>query len=196
VDDNPYQAPTTDDLQQSPPQPPRKLPRPLGVSILAMLHVIGGVLLFGVQLYLVSLLADFDPPRGIRITPPLIIARIVFFCSILIASGIGMWRGAAWGWWLAGFYHFDGVYLNVITLAMVMRFTEALGDSMAAFETAGYLGRLAVHFLILHYFFRRSVLAYFALDRLNKYMAIGIFFGACVAFSVLAVAAGYLAAGE
>ncbi len=102
VTENPYDSPSS--VTTKPVvEPHRKTTtRPVGVSILAALHLVGGVLLFGAQfLVFANLEAIEESLRVIGISPVLLIIGATFLALLSIASGVGMWMGTKWGWWLA-----------------------------------------------------------------------------------------------
>jgi hypothetical protein len=76
-------------------------PRPIGIAILSVLHILGGVLLaIAAVAFIVVFQSD---PRLVEmlskagITMPLLAAGIIFLAVLGTASGIGMWVGPKMG---------------------------------------------------------------------------------------------------
>lgn len=79
---------------------------PRGVSILACLHLIGGVVLLGLQIFLALNMDQWSANLNeVGIPPTLLIIGMMIIAVVGIAAGIGMWRGKAWGWWCGAFYY-------------------------------------------------------------------------------------------
>ena len=151
--------------------------RPIGVSILAVLHLIGGVLLLYAQ---VVLFANFDRVSEsldtVGIPPTLLVFGLVLLAGITFASGIGMWLGTRWGWWCAAFYYIYGVARNANAYRLVSDLADGLeaGSHSAGYYFAKFGARVVIYFLLTLYFFKSNVLAYFGLSDMHKATAIGI----------------------
>jgi hypothetical protein len=151
--------------------------RPTGVTILSVLHVIGGVILLGAQ---VMLLANFDRvSQGLDaagIPPVLLVMGIMLLAGIALTSGIGMWLGTRWGWWCSVFYYIYSVARNANAFLVVSDLADELErDSRGpGYYYAKFGGRIVIHFLLLLYFFNANVLEYFETEDVNKGKAIGI----------------------
>ncbi len=114
---NPYDSPLSNASEPIAAPYDPTIPRPVGVSILAVLHFIGGILLFGVQfLMFANLNAMEESLRTIGIPPALLIVAVMFLAALAIASGVGMWIGTKWGWWLAAFYYVYSIFRNASAL--------------------------------------------------------------------------------
>ena len=103
--------------QQTPPYappppswapPPMAMPkqRPLGVTILAILAILGGILALIVgllALVVFSVVATLLPPelQGVAGVLVILSAIAALFGLLWIVGGIGLWRLRPWGWWLA-----------------------------------------------------------------------------------------------
>ncbi|MCM2373534.1 hypothetical protein [Aporhodopirellula aestuarii] len=193
--DNPYEAPSS--FPSSPhshllePQQPAE--RPVGVTLLAALNFIGGVLLFGVQFLLIANLGAMEESlRTVGIPPILMIVGVMFLALLAIASGVGMWLGTKWGWWLASFYYVYSVFRNGSALLTVISMADQLEDTARGpgYYIAKHSVRIVIHALLFLYFFKGNVLAFFGLANLNKGQAVGILIGACTAISVAMTAVG------
>jgi hypothetical protein len=198
--DNPYEAPLVlhepNDTGRD-----RRASRPMGVSILAVLHLIGGVILFGVQFLLFANLdAMQEPLRTIGVPPALLIAAVMFLAVLTIASGVGMWKGARWGWWLAAFYYMYSIFRNASALLTLYALSDQLeaGTRSPDYYLLKHSVRIVIHFLLFLYFFKANVLAFFQLQGLNRAKAAGMLVAVCIAIvlATSAVSLVYVGLGE
>ena len=101
--------------------------RPTGVTILSVLHLIGGVLLLAGQ---VMLLVNLDRVSqgldAVGIPPVLLVMGVMLLAGIALASGIGMWLGTRWGWWCAAFYYVYSIAINANAFLMISDLTDGL----------------------------------------------------------------------
>ncbi len=78
--------------------------RPIGVTILVVLTILGGVLLLLLGIVVVafsSLLVGVGLPLGFGLTGSVLGAIILIFGIIWIAVGSGLLNLRPWAWWLA-----------------------------------------------------------------------------------------------
>ena len=155
--------------------------RPVGVTIFAILHLIGGVLLVGVLLFgLPMLFANLDRVTQVldKIGVPLIVfvAGLLLLAGITLASGIGLWLGTRWGWWCTTFFYVYSIARNANAFLTVSFFADALegGSRSPEYYYAKFGGRVILHFLFFLYFFKANVLEYFGMENLHKGKAVGI----------------------
>jgi hypothetical protein len=146
--------------------------RPTLVSILAVLHIISGAGILFILVRYSSRLATLGGPMGA--SPLFLNLSILFLGALGLASGIGMWRGAEWGWWLAGLYYVYGIYRNANAVFLISSMAnelagEARGPGYYYFK---HTARVFTHALVLFYLFRDRVLAYFGLQQLEKARAL------------------------
>ena|SRR5215831_8846586 len=120
--------------------------RPLGVTIIAILIVISGVLILLVGLGLVAI-------------GPIIGLVFVVFGAISLAVGIaylvmayGLLKGRGWAWTLSTIVLIIGIILEVISIPR----TIALGSSLS-----GDIISIAISAFILYYLYRPHVKSYF-----------------------------------
>ena len=151
--------------------------RPTGVTILSVLHLIGGVLLLAGQ---VMLLVNLDRVSqgldAVGIPPVLLVMGVMLLAGIALASGIGMWLGTRWGWWCAAFYYVYSIARNANAFLMISDLTDGLegGSRGPGYYYAKFGGSVVIHLLLLLYFFKDNVLEYFETQDVHKGKAIGI----------------------
>jgi hypothetical protein len=135
-----------------------------------------------------------DSLRSIGIPPVLLIIGVVFLAILTISSGVGMWMGTKWGWWLAAFYYVYSIFRNGSALFTVIAMADQLdGDSRGPeYFMIKHGGRIVVHFLLFLYFFKGNVLEFFGLEGLSKAKAVGILVGICIAITVAMSAIGMI----
>ncbi len=118
---------------------------------------------------------------------------ILFLGVVALAAGIGMWRGKSWGWWLGAFYLMYSVARNIsaiVTLPIIVGQFE-LPEAELAENYIKYAGRIVIHSLLVLYFFKANVEAYFNVDHINAWRR---FFTLLVATVVITGAAMMLSA--
>ncbi len=132
--------------------------------------------------------------RAIGISPVLLIIGAMFLALLSIASGVGMWMGTKWGWWLASFYYIDSICRNGSALFTVIAIADQLegGNRGPEYYMIKHGGRIIIHFLLFLYFFKGNVLEFFGLQTLSKVRAVGILVGICVAITVAMSAIGWI----
>ncbi len=78
--------------------------RPIGVTILAVLTILGGVLLLLLGIVVIafsSLLVGVGLPLGFGLTGTILGAIVLIFGVVWIAVGSGLLNLRSWAWWLA-----------------------------------------------------------------------------------------------
>lgn len=184
--DNPYDSPTSITSQASVEPHRRPTNRPLGVSILAVLHFLGGVMLLGSQFYLFANLQAMEQSlRSIGVSPVLLVVSATFLAVLAIASGVGMWVGAKWGWWCALFYYVYSIIRNSSALLTVVAMAGEIegGTRTPEYYMVKHGGRIIVSVLLCLYLFKGNVLAFFDLETLSKPKAMGIVVGMGIAIT-------------
>jgi hypothetical protein len=104
------------------------------------------------------------------------------------ASGIGMWIGKKWGWFLGSFFYAYFIITNINTLIAIPTLMERFGNEAARDPSYYYLKyglRLIIRILIYIYFFRAYVLTYFGLNGLKKWKPILVQYGTCLLFALI-----------
>ncbi|MDA8229572.1 MAG: hypothetical protein M0T74_18090 [Desulfitobacterium hafniense] len=149
--------------------------RPIGVAIFSVLNLIGGFGLLGLQLILGSSFGEISESMGI--SNRVLEMSVLFLAVIGILSGIGMWLGTKWGWWLGAFYYSYGIFRDGSTLISILSIGEDLvieGDRGIEYHIVKYAIGALLYTLVFLYFFKGNVLNHFDLSGLAKARAIGI----------------------
>ena len=85
-----------------------------------------------------------------------------------LATGIGMWRGKAWGWWMGALSFLHGVMQNTRFLLAINGFIAiSIPSSWArqpGYFTTVYLLGSIVQLAIFAYFFKLNVRTYFGVE--------------------------------
>jgi len=167
--------------------------RPIGIILLSILHLAGGLLLFAI-LVAVYLLSHDDKLQealdSVGIPLPMLLAGIGFLGLLGVASGIGMLRGKKWGWYLGSFWYAYAIIRNAAALITVY----GLSAEIAAAETARGPGfyyfkfsmRIFISALILLYFFKANVRAYFGLQQTPLWKPVAVELAASLGIAVAA----------
>jgi hypothetical protein len=165
--------------------------RPIGITILSILHGLGGVVLVIVTLTLLNAVGDderFEKMLAqIGIPAPLLVAGILYLAVLATASAVGMWMGAKWGWHLGAFYYVYSIVRNTAAIIQVNGLYDAFAMEPSAQMThgAGYYYakfgvRAFISVLIYLYFYKQNVRAYFGLEHHRKWPAIAIHLFLCI----------------
>ncbi len=173
-------------------------PRPIGVSILAILHLAGGVI--GESVFIYRLDLDMDIPI-FGLSPALILGVIILFFSLVAVSGIGLWKGKKWGWYIAGLFYLYGILRNGLSLIIVplipllmetVPVTDIIDMSRGPVYYYSRHGiSFAVYFLIYIYLFKNNVREFFSLATQKKWKLVFIELGMISAIGVIFI--GFIA---
>jgi hypothetical protein len=170
--------------------------RPIGISILSWLHIIAGT--GGGAVSLLLLLSMSGNPRtqevlaALGIPPPLLAISVALIFGTTLASGVGMWKGRPWGWYIGSFVYAYSVTRNVIALFSVHSILDSLPPDAVANSSHGpeyyylkYGARVLVQFLIYLYFFKSNVRSFFGLSEAKKWKPVLAHVGICLVVVVL-----------
>lgn len=137
--------------------------RPLGIKALSILTFFGG--LFILLLILQTKGAPNSYPSEM---PPWQFIWISFLIiGVLdLFSGIGLWLGKKWGWWVASFNFSYSIArsLNALYLLAI----SDVSDEVATKQSIKFGVRFLISALILAYLFRGRILTYFGLENRSK----------------------------
>jgi len=127
--------------------------RPLGVTIIAILIVIAGILTLLVGIGSVAI----GPIIGISLV---FIASGVISLAIgiaYLAMGYGLWKGKGWAWTISTIVLIIGIIVDIISLPR----TIATGYSNTGSSLSGVVVSIGICAFILYYLYRPHVKAYF-----------------------------------
>ena len=134
--------------------------RPIGVTIIAILIIIGGILL---------LLAGI----GVIAVGSLFISQIiglgfVIIGAIILAVGIGyivvsygLLKGKRWSWTITMVLLFIGIAINVVSIIIFGYFTFDTDTSSFLTSNSGSIAGIIISVIILYYLYRPHVKSYF-----------------------------------
>jgi hypothetical protein len=172
--------------------------RPIGIKLLSILHFIGGIGFAGVAVWFAaSVRTDARVMEGwarLGIPLPIVLAGLFFRAGLLVGSGVGMWKGAKWGWHLAALFYAYSIVRNTNAIVQVVDMYRSLSAEANVTMTDGisfyvvkFGGRVLISLLIYCYLFKGNVRRYFGFDDGGRWLAIAIHLFICVAI-VLAIA--------
>jgi hypothetical protein len=123
---SPYSSAPAPSSYSSTSVTPATMQRPTGVTILAVLAFLGGLIFLGFGVAAGSILSLFLPGLGVGI-------EILFlvFALIQFAIGYGFWTGARWAWWLG----LIGALLNIVSIIGANVFGFVIGIVMLYYLT-------------------------------------------------------------
>lgn len=157
------------------PQTRYRPARPLGVSILAVLHAISSPFVFVAMLLLTGHVGETR--EGLEIagaSPAALVMGVYLIVCVGAVSGFGMWLGAQWGWWCATFLYVFGIFRNISMLVAMATSLDAIPAGAIDFEyqVFKYVVRSLLSVLLILYLLKDNVLEFFDLYDLQKGAAI------------------------
>lgn len=168
---NPYQSPLLHDLALPAEPALDDGRRPFGIWLLSMLHLLGGVLC---AVGMCFVLWESFASRGAQLEPPswVMTTFLAIYGFLLLGSGLGMWLGARWGWWLGNFVYMWNLVVGLVQIPILLWNS---GGSIVTDDPSRLVQNaisLAVMSLIVLYFFKRSVRDFFRLSSLKTGFAL------------------------
>jgi hypothetical protein len=168
--------------------------RPIGITLLSILFFAGGVLITTYMVYGAFFIQWDERAIGLNqvldemgIPLELLIGGIIFLAFLGLESGIEMWRGSKWGWYLGSFWYAYAISRNLNALWCVYRLSKVLPAEELPQESldpilyyAKYGIRLAISLLIYNYFFKPNVRSYFGLAESSEWNAVFAEFAICI----------------
>ena len=134
--------------------------RPTGVTIIAILIIIGGILL---------LLAGIGGVAvGSLFISQIIGLGFVIIGAIILAVGIGylvvsygLLKGKRWAWTITVVLLFIGIVINVVSIIIFGYFTFDTDTSSFLTSNSGSIAGIIISVIILYYLYRPHVKLYF-----------------------------------
>ncbi|HYO23556.1 MAG TPA: hypothetical protein VEQ85_01255 [Lacipirellulaceae bacterium] len=180
-----------------------KPPRPAGIAILSALAIFGGLVIGGLLLYFALYLPPSERRRmgqgvseTLGVPPSLLIASVAFLGLLGAASGIGMWLGRKWGWWLGSFWQVYALFRNANALYATYQLSSILPPEELAAMPGGlakyyikFGGRAIISALLYWYFFKSNVREFFGLQNAALWKAALAQVGLCIAIFIAMSAA-------
>lgn len=166
----------------------RDVTRPRWITILAFLNGLVGAATIGLAIGLVfnithPLIQGLGTTMGGSGLPPTVrIIWLVIAGFINLGTAIGMEFGAPWGWWI-GLYNavyaiilytlnYLQIFLGIALLPTVER--VQLPDEFIRILICAFGWQLVFQLILVFYFFKPNVIAYFGMGRQSKAMALVI----------------------
>ena len=161
--------------------------RPLGVAILAVLNALNGIFLLllgiafavltalGMLAFLSEFIKEIEHRMAIIIPAGVITGLLAVLVAVLIIFGLvglvmawGLWTGKTWAWWLTIIFNGIGALGNLGSLGLsLFRFIGMLRHPGAmiglAVPVISHIISLGINLLIIWYFFRPHVKAFFGM---------------------------------
>ena len=134
--------------------------RPTGVTIIAILIIIGGILLLlaGIAGVVVGSLSISQ----------IIGLGFVIIGAIILAVGIGylvvsygLLKGKKWSWTITVVLLFIGIVINVVSIIILGYFTFDTDTSSFLTSNSGSIAGIIISVIILYYLYRPHVKSYF-----------------------------------
>jgi hypothetical protein len=155
---------------------------------LATLNLLESLVLLALQIFLPGSLSS--GMESIDISSPYVMTVISFLGVFGLATGIGMWTGKKWGWWLSALYLSCGVAMDIVVLLTVPERVQDLSEPEggAAQYYVEHVRRIIVYSLLILYFFKSNVVEYFQLGGGSSwkrlFLLVGVTAGIMVIFAV------------
>jgi hypothetical protein len=153
----------------------QKQSRPRGVSIIAILIIIAGVLslLLGIGLvvigpFLMNGVQTSSSNLGSQIGPQILGLVFLVFGGILLGLGVanlvmayGLWKGKGWAWTISIIVLFIGIAISIVSVSITSTgvFSNA-GSNLLGDIVSGIVG-IGISAFIVYYLYRPYVKAYF-----------------------------------
>ena len=149
----------------------QKQSRPRGVSIIAILIIIAGVLslLLGIGLvvigpFLMNGVQTTSSNLGSQLGPPILGLIFIVFGGILLGLGVanlvmayGLWKGK--GWAISIIVLFIGIAINIVSISITGVFSNT-GSNLLGNIISGVVS-IGISAFIVYYLYRPHVKAYF-----------------------------------
>lgn len=143
--------------------------RPLGITILSILSILSGLGVLILQILynetLVQLMNEFE------FSSMILVISVTFLALTSLISGVGMFLGKKWGWWLGAFCIIYAIIRNANALISIFNMTDYIESSTKGLKyyLTKHIGRIITNGLVFTYFFKNNVMEYFRIKHYSKY---------------------------
>ena len=153
----------------------QKQSRPRGVSIIAILIIIAGVLslLLGIGLvvigpFLMNGVQTSSSNLGSQIGPQIIGLVFLVFGGILLGLGVanlvmayGLWKGKGWAWTISIIVLFIGIAISIVSVSITSTGVFSNSGSNLLGNIVSGIVSIGINAFIVYYLYRPHVKAYF-----------------------------------
>lgn len=143
---------------------PQKRKRPSGITGLSILNIfLGAASLYGLTQY--AVLSGKLPVSGLNT------AIIIAIGLLLIVSGVGLFLGKRWGWWIGAFYYFYRAVGSAMVFLLALFFVgiDDGANSEAGLDLARGFMRIIGPIVVIVFLYSKNVLQYFGIaDHIKK----------------------------
>jgi hypothetical protein len=170
----------------------RRRQRPSGVAVLSIILFANSLAILVLAMVSLDRLGGSGSTmRSIGVRPSVLLTTAALFSVLSMASSIGLWRGAIWGWHLGSFYLLWEVLKNIVALTSIASIVSArplAADSIADPGTSFARHALKALAALLYslYFHGGNVREYFGVgsENLARSVVLGILI--CAGLTILA----------
>ena len=137
--------------------------RPKGLTIIAMLQMIVGLLAFATLLYFDYLWgnAHVYMDGGVSVLEGLITYGLIIAGTFSLVLGYGIWNGWKWTWWAVTILDVLGILYSICTLIVVISNTSIPSLNNYAFTLSSTIPVMVISSIELWYFSRERTRLYF-----------------------------------
>jgi hypothetical protein len=153
----------------------QKQSRPRGVSIIAILIIIVGVLslLLGIGLvvigpFLMNGVQTSSSNLGSQIGPQILGLIFLVFGGILLGLGVanlvmayGLWKGKGWAWTISIIVLFIGIAISIVSVSITSTGVYSNAGSNLVGDIVSGIVSIGINAFIVYYLYRPHVKAYF-----------------------------------
>ena len=141
--------------------PATKPPRPLGVVVMGVLHILNGLHWLSGIVHVLSFEQFANLARSMGVSPQIAAAASLPTVVLMIAVGVGMLTGQRWSWWVAVIYHVLHVIDEggLIYHLMTTTFPEATSPATIEWALIGSMAGFSTSLLALLYLYTAEVRA-------------------------------------
>lgn len=157
--------------------------RPVGLTVLAVLHLLGGLFLCALTMLLGGMATAMGPALGVA--KVIIVLSMLIVVIVPLASAVGIFIGERWGWWVSAYFYVHAISQNLQRIFLAGDVGAALGVQIDQAENLRVVAvRSLISVLILMYLFQPKVLDYFNIVHDSRWKSLGILVGVHVALVI------------